>query len=175
MDAFERAIELTPILGELGWEERRSFNGLLSVTVDSGSIIGESVEARNLWLCEAVWGQRWSRRWQVVSRVDDAWPYEHGSTQHRSCASLPHPKKPTSTSAVTAMNHRRRFIHLRYIRVSHLRHLAACVVSPFYERESLHSAVTSWRSAVGERAHGYAANEETLAREVSRSGASERS
>ena len=55
MDAFERAIELTPILGELGWEERRSFNGLLSVTVDSGSIIGESVEARNLWLCEAVW------------------------------------------------------------------------------------------------------------------------
>ena len=55
MEAFERAIELTPVLGELGWEERRSFNGLLSVTVDSGSIIGESVDLKNLWLCEAVW------------------------------------------------------------------------------------------------------------------------
>src|SRR6056300_1660228 len=55
MEAFERAIELTPVLGELGWEERRSFNGLLSITPDSGSIIGESTEVKNLWLCEAVW------------------------------------------------------------------------------------------------------------------------
>ena len=55
MDAFERAIELTPVLGELGWEERRSFNGLLSITPDSSSIIGESTEVKNLWLCEAVW------------------------------------------------------------------------------------------------------------------------
>ncbi|MGB0750754.1 MAG: NAD(P)/FAD-dependent oxidoreductase, partial [Gammaproteobacteria bacterium] len=31
VDAMERAIELTPILGELGYDERRSFNGLLQV------------------------------------------------------------------------------------------------------------------------------------------------
>ncbi len=36
MDAYEKAIEMTPILGELGWEEKHSFNGLLSVTPDGG-------------------------------------------------------------------------------------------------------------------------------------------
>ena len=46
MDAYEKAIEMTPILGELGWEERHSFNGLLSVTSDGGSLIGESPEVR---------------------------------------------------------------------------------------------------------------------------------
>ncbi|MDN3555562.1 GcvT family protein [Halomonas maura] len=55
MTAFERAIELTPLLGELGWDEKHSFNGLLSVTVDGGALVGESPETRGLWLCEAVW------------------------------------------------------------------------------------------------------------------------
>ncbi|MGM0783467.1 MAG: GcvT family protein [Pseudomonadota bacterium] len=55
MDAFERAIELTPALGELGWDEKHSFNGLLSVTNDGGSLVGESPETRGLWFCEAVW------------------------------------------------------------------------------------------------------------------------
>ncbi|MDI5984271.1 FAD-dependent oxidoreductase [Halomonas sp. M4R5S39] len=55
MDAFTRAVELTPALGELGWDEKHSFNGLLSVTVDGGSLVGESPETRGLWFCEAVW------------------------------------------------------------------------------------------------------------------------
>lgn len=55
MDAFERAIELIPALGELGWDEKHSFNGLLSVTNDGGSLVGESPETRGLWFCEAVW------------------------------------------------------------------------------------------------------------------------
>ncbi|SDJ92342.1 GcvT family protein [Billgrantia gudaonensis] len=54
-EAFERAIELTPVLGELGWDEKHSFNGLLSVTNDGGSLVGESPETRGLWFCEAVW------------------------------------------------------------------------------------------------------------------------
>ncbi|MDR9440839.1 MAG: FAD-dependent oxidoreductase [Halomonas sp.] len=54
-EAFERAIELAPVLGELGWDEKHSFNGLLSVTSDGGSLVGESPETRGLWLCEAVW------------------------------------------------------------------------------------------------------------------------
>lgn len=54
-EAFERAIELTPMLGELGWDEKHSFNGLLSVTSDGGSLVGESPETRGLWFCEAVW------------------------------------------------------------------------------------------------------------------------
>ncbi len=54
-EAFERAIELTPLLGELGWDEKHSFNGLLSVTSDGGSLVGETPETRGLWCCEAVW------------------------------------------------------------------------------------------------------------------------
>ncbi|MCE9664455.1 FAD-dependent oxidoreductase [Halomonas sp. M5N1S17] len=52
---YERAIELTPLLGELGWDEKHSFNGLLSVTSDGGSLVGEAPETRGLWCCEAVW------------------------------------------------------------------------------------------------------------------------
>ncbi len=55
MEPLERAMELTPILGELGWDEKRSFNGLLQVTVDGGPSIGESPETRGLWYAESVW------------------------------------------------------------------------------------------------------------------------
>ncbi len=55
MEPLERAIELTPILGELGWDEKRSFNGLLQVTADGGPSVGESPETRGLWYAEAVW------------------------------------------------------------------------------------------------------------------------
>ena len=54
-EPLEKALETTPILNELGWDERSSFNGLLSVTADGGSLIGESPEVRGFWLCEAVW------------------------------------------------------------------------------------------------------------------------
>jgi glycine cleavage system aminomethyltransferase T len=54
-EPLERAFETTPILAELGWDEKSSFNGLLSVTPDAGSLIGESPEVRGFWLCEAVW------------------------------------------------------------------------------------------------------------------------
>lgn len=52
---LERGFETVPVLQELGWDERSSFNGLLSVTTDGGSLIGESPEVRGFWLCEAVW------------------------------------------------------------------------------------------------------------------------
>ena len=55
MEPLERAIELTPILGELGWDEKRSFNGLLQVTADGGPSIGESPQTRGLWYAESVW------------------------------------------------------------------------------------------------------------------------
>ena len=55
MSALERAMELTPILGELGYDEKRSFNGLLQVTTDGGPYIGESPDVRGLWYCESVW------------------------------------------------------------------------------------------------------------------------
>lgn len=52
---YERAVEIMPILGDLGWDEKKSFNGLMSITVDGGSLLGESPETRGLWFCEAVW------------------------------------------------------------------------------------------------------------------------
>ena len=160
MDAFERAIELTPVLGELGWEERRSFNGLLSITPDSSSIIGESTEVKNLWLCEAVWVKEgpgagkllaeWmthGRTEQDIHSVDCArhYPIQKGDDYVRSrCyesaqkiyTPAVHPREPFATS--------------RGMRVS-----------PFYEREvalgGYFMEVAGW-----ERAHGYAANESTL-------------
>ncbi len=55
MEPLEKAIELTPFLGEMGWNEKHSFNGLLQVTADGGSVIGESPQTRGLWYSEAVW------------------------------------------------------------------------------------------------------------------------
>ena len=52
---MNRASDTVPIFEELGWDERSSFNGLLSVTSDGASLVGESPEVRGLWLCEAVW------------------------------------------------------------------------------------------------------------------------
>ena len=47
-EPLEKAFETTPILSELGWDEKSSFNGLLSVTPDAGSLIGESPEVRGV-------------------------------------------------------------------------------------------------------------------------------
>ncbi len=55
MHPLTRASETVPILEQLGWDERSSFNGLLSVTSDGSSLIGETPEVRGLWLCEAAW------------------------------------------------------------------------------------------------------------------------
>jgi glycine/D-amino acid oxidase-like deaminating enzyme len=55
IEPLERAIELTPILGELGYDESRSFNGLLQVTADGGPSIGESQKVRGLWYAVAIW------------------------------------------------------------------------------------------------------------------------
>jgi glycine cleavage system aminomethyltransferase T len=55
LDALSRASDTVPIFEQLGWDERSSFNGLLSVTSDGSSLIGETPEVRGLWLCEAAW------------------------------------------------------------------------------------------------------------------------
>ena len=55
LNLLKKHLRLLPILNELGWDEKSSFNGLLSVTPDAGSLIGESPEVRGFWLCEAVW------------------------------------------------------------------------------------------------------------------------
>ena len=58
MAPLERAIELTPTLGELGYDEKYSFNCLLQVTTDGNPSIGESSKVRGLWYAEAAWVRR---------------------------------------------------------------------------------------------------------------------
>jgi glycine cleavage system aminomethyltransferase T/glycine/D-amino acid oxidase-like deaminating enzyme len=55
IEPLERAMELTPILGELGYNEGHSFNGLLQTTTDGGPSIGESQKVRGLWYAVGIW------------------------------------------------------------------------------------------------------------------------
>ena len=66
LEPLERAMELTPILGELGWDEKRSFNGLLQVTADGGPSIGESPDTRGLWYAGVCMGKGWPGNRQSI-------------------------------------------------------------------------------------------------------------
>lgn len=160
MSAYEKAIELTPVLGELGWDDKHSFNGLLSVTPDGGSLVGECPEVAGLWFAEAVWVKDGPGIGKVVAEwmtngiteldshsIDitrfypeqkgDAYVYGRCYEVAQKIYNPPvHPREPYVTG--------------RGMRTS-----------PFYEREVALGAyfmeVAGW-----ERAHGYKANEDTL-------------
>ena len=55
IEPLERAIELTPILAELGINEDHSFSGLLQTTTDGAPSMGESRKLRGLWYAVAIW------------------------------------------------------------------------------------------------------------------------
>jgi glycine cleavage system aminomethyltransferase T/glycine/D-amino acid oxidase-like deaminating enzyme len=157
---LERAIELTPILGELGYDERRSFNGLLQVTADGGPSIGESQKVRGLWYAVAIWVKDAPGMAKLVAdwmtdgrtpidhnRIDYARFYPHqmeegfvagrcGEAAQKIYNPAVHPREPYATGR----NIRR---------------------SPFHERErelgGHFMELGGW-----ERAHGYAANEHLL-------------
>jgi glycine cleavage system aminomethyltransferase T/glycine/D-amino acid oxidase-like deaminating enzyme len=160
LEPLERAIELTPILGELGYDERRSFNGLLQVTTDGGPSIGESQTVRGLWYAVAIWVKDGPGMAKLVAdwmtdgrtaidhaRIDYARFYPHqmkedfiegrcGEAAQKIYNPAVHPREPY----VTGRNLRR---------------------SPFYEREQ---ALGGYFMELGgwERAHGYAANAHLL-------------
>ncbi|MEC9342692.1 MAG: FAD-dependent oxidoreductase, partial [Pseudomonadota bacterium] len=156
IEPLERAMELTPILGELGYNERHSFNGLLQVTTDGGPSIGESQKVRGLWYAVAIWVKdapgmaKLLADWMTDGRthidhhaIDVARFYPHQTQEqyiHDRCYESAfkiynpavHPREPFSKGR----NVRR---------------------SPFYERErelgGHFMELGGW-----ERAHGYAAN-----------------
>lgn len=160
-EPFERGVELTPLLGELGWDEKHSFNGLLSVTSDGGSLIGEAPETRGLWCCEAVWVKDGPGMGKILAdwitdgrpamdpcSIDIARFYPVQKTPHHvhgRCLEIArkiydppvHPREPFESGR----NLRR---------------------SPFWPRESELGGY--FMEAAGwERAHGYASNEARLA------------
>jgi len=162
MAPLERAIELTPILGELGFDDRRSFNGLLQVTADGGPSIGESQKVRGLWYAVAIWVKDAPGMGKLVAdwmtdgrteidhaRIDYARFYPHqmqekfiagrcGEAAQKVYNPAVHPREPYATG--------------RSIRRS-----------PFWEREK---ELGGYFMELGgwERAHGYAANEHLLAK-----------
>ncbi|HPE62223.1 MAG TPA: FAD-dependent oxidoreductase [Thiolinea sp.] len=160
MAPLERAMELTPILAELGYDEKYSFNGLLQVTADGGPSIGESTRVRGLWYAEAIWVKDAPGTGKLVAdwmtdgiteydhaRLDIARFYPHQCEEafiHNRCEEGArkiynppvHPREPYATS----------------------RNIFR---SPFWEREQ---ALGGYFMEIGgwERAHGYASNEHLL-------------
>ncbi|MGE0280981.1 MAG: FAD-dependent oxidoreductase [Rhizobiaceae bacterium] len=160
IEPLERAMELTPILAELGYNESHSFNGLLQVSAAGGPSCGESQKVRGLWYCVAIWvkdGPAYGKLiadWMTDGRtefdhnsIDYARFYPHqleekfiegrcGEAAQKIYTPAVHPREPYGTGR----NIRR---------------------SPFYEREK---ELGGYFMELGgwERAHGYAANEHLL-------------
>jgi glycine cleavage system aminomethyltransferase T/glycine/D-amino acid oxidase-like deaminating enzyme len=157
---LEKAIELTPILADLGYDERRSFNGLLQVSAAGGASVGESQKARGLWYAVGIWvkdGPGYGKLvadWMTDGRteidhssIDFARFYPHqltedfiagrcGEAAQKVYTPAVHPREPYATGR----NVKR---------------------SPMYEREvelgGHFMELGGW-----ERAHGYAANAHLL-------------
>lgn len=160
MTPLERAMELTPILGELGYDERHSFNGLLQVTADGGPSIGESPDVRGLWYCESVWVKdgpgtgKILADWMTDGRthldnhgIDIAryYPFQREEAYiearcYETAFKIYNPPVHTREPYTAARGHRR---------------------SPFWERENALGGY--FMEAAGwERAHGYASNEHLI-------------
>ena len=160
MAPLERAMELTPILGELGFDERRSFNGLLQVTTDGGPSIGESPDVRGLWYCESVWVKDGPGTGKIIAdwMTDGRTELDH----HGIDIARYYPFQKTEDYIrdrcyETAFKIYNPPVHNRepYTKGRNIRH------SPFYEREKALGGyfmeVAGW-----ERAHGYASNKHLL-------------
>ncbi|HEY6629996.1 MAG TPA: FAD-dependent oxidoreductase [Rhizobiaceae bacterium] len=160
IEPLERAIELTPILAELGYDERRSFNGLLQVTADGGPSIGESQKVRGLWYSVAIWVKDGPAYGKLVAdwMTDGRTEFDHAKIDY----SRFYPHQMTedfiaSRCGEAAQKVYNPAVHPRepYATGRGVRR------SPFYEREK---ELGGYFMELGgwERAHGYAANEHLL-------------
>ncbi|OSQ27117.1 FAD-dependent oxidoreductase [Thalassospira sp. MCCC 1A03138] len=160
IEPLERAMELTPILTELGFNESHSFNGLLQTSADGGPSMGESQKLRGLWYAVGIWIKdgpgmgKLIADWMTHGRthvdhhaidfarfnefqLDEKYIYDRCWETAKKIYNPPvHPREPFSKA--------------RGIRRS-----------PFYEREvelgGYFMELGGW-----ERAHGYAANEHLM-------------
>jgi len=160
MEPLERAMELTPILAELGYDEKRSFNGLLQVTTDGGPSVGESQKVRGLWYAVAIWikdGPGMAKLlvdWMTDGRTE----IDHHAIDY--ARFYPFQTKEDFIEArctETAMKIYNPAVHPRepFAGGRDVRR------SPFYEREK---ELGGYFMELGgwERAHGYASNEHLL-------------
>jgi len=160
IEPLERAIELTPILAELGYKDDHSFNGLLQVTADGGPSIGESPECRGLWYAVSVW----VKDGPGIGKVLADWMTDGVTAMDIASIDVaryyPVQKTPNyihDRCYETAFKIYNPAVHPRepYTKGRHLRR------SPFWVRENelggYFMELAGW-----ERAHGYASNEHLL-------------
>ncbi|EQD48797.1 PROTEIN: FAD dependent oxidoreductase, partial [mine drainage metagenome] len=162
MQGYERATELVPLLGDLGWDAKRSFNGLMSITADGMPLVGESPEVGGLWLAEAVWVKdapgigKVFADWLVKGRTD--WdPFSIDIARFYAVQKTPAYVLGRCTE--TAKKVYNPPVHPRepYLTGRDLRR------GPFWPREQELGGY--FMEAAGwERAHGYKANEHLLAK-----------
>src|SRR3954468_4822848 len=159
---LERAMELTPILGELGYNESHSYNGLLQVMTDGGASMGESQRVRGLWYAVGIWVKDGPGMGKLVAdwMTDGRTPLDHSRIDYARFypfqleeAFIEARCTETARKVYNPPVHPREpFAGGRGIRRS-----------PFYEREK---ELGGYFMELGgwERAHGYAANEHLLAK-----------
>lgn len=159
---LERAIELTPILGELGYNESHSYNGLLQVTADGGPSVGESQKVRGLWYCVAIWVKDGPGYGKLIAdwMTDGRTEVDHAKIDYSRF--YPHQMQEKFIEGRCREAAQKIYfpaVHPRepYATGRNVRH------SPFYEREK---ELGGYFMELGgwERAHGYAANEHLLAK-----------
>ncbi len=160
LEPLERAMELTPILGELGYNEGHSFNGLLQVTTDGGPSMGESQKVRGLWYAVAVWVKDGPGMGKLIAdwMTDGRTSVDHHALDY--ARFYPHQTEEQfihDRCTETAMKVYNPAVHPRepFSKGRNVRR------SPFWEREKELGGhfmeLGGW-----ERAHGYAANEHLL-------------
>ena len=160
MEPLERAMELTPILGELGFDEKRSFNGLLQVTADGGPSVGESAKVRGLWYAVSVWVKDGPGTGKLIAdwMTDGRTQFDHSGVDVSRYYPFQQDEQYIHDRCYeTAFKIYNPAVHNRepYSKGRGLRR------SPFYEREKALGAY--FMEAAGwERAHGYASNEHLL-------------
>ncbi len=160
IEPLEKAMELTPILAELGYNESHSFNGLLQVSAAGGPSCGESQKVKGLWYCVAIWvkdGPGYGKLiadWITDGRteidhatIDYSRFYAHQLTEQYIADRC---YEAAQKIYFPAIHPREPYANARNIKRS-----------PFYEREvelgGYFMELGGW-----ERAHGYAANEHLL-------------
>jgi len=160
IEPLERAMELTPILGEIGFNEKWSFNGLLQVTADGGPSIGESPDVRGLWYGVSVWVKDGPGTGKVIAdwMTDGRTELDHHSIDYARY----YPIQKSET-----------FIHDRcYETAFKIYNPPVHNREPYSKGRGLRSAPYNIRErelggyfmeiSGWERAHGYASNEATL-------------
>jgi len=160
IEPLEKAMELTPILSELGYNETWSFNGLLQVSAAGGPSVGESQKVRGLWYCVAIWVKDGPGYGKLVADwiTDGRTEIDHASIDysrfysHQLTEEFIEGRCYEAAQKIyfPAIHPREPYANARNIKRS-----------PFYEREvelgGYFMELGGW-----ERAHGYAANEHLL-------------